>query len=227
MLFMTCQNRDMDQTTPHGAMLCHQNMFGRFVYPRGIKPDIPLWDNWCLDNGAFTGFDESAFTKALRKLMPYRANCRFVVAPDIPFDWQGTLKQFPEWARFIHALGYPVAIALQDGATVDDLPWSQLDAVFVGGSTLWKREQYNDLPMFKTVLTPRDEIIQEAKQRGMWVHIGRQANSRKQLIAAKAMGADSVDGTGERFKPNAYFPWIAQTMWELSQWPSPSTPQIL
>jgi hypothetical protein len=200
-------------------MVCHQDLFGRFVHPKNINlTDVQMWDNWCLDNGAFGGFDELAFMRALKTLLPYRAFCRFVVAPDVPFNWQETLKQFPDWSRFIRVLGYPVAIALQDGATVDNVPWTLTDAIFVGGSTKWKRELYIDRPMFREfMVTPRDFIISEAKRRGMWVHIGRQANSPKQLIAAAAMGADSVDGTGEKFRPNIYFRWIAKTMWELSQ----------
>lgn len=217
MLFMTTQ----ESGPIYDAMEANQKYFGKFVSVRLRKTNdmssLALWDNWCMDNGAFRGFNSGVFLHFLKSCLPYKSTCKFVAVPDVPFNWQSTLNMFDDWQKTIHRLGFPRAIAVQDGATVDSIPWSDVEAIFIGGSTLWKREYYADLPMFSHVLTPRDEIIMEAKKRGLWVHIGRQGNSIKQLYYAKSMGANGVDGTGELFRPGRYFNWISQTIWEIAQ----------
>jgi hypothetical protein len=101
--------------------------------------------------------------------------CRYVVG-----DAARTRELFVVWAPRVRAYGYPLAYVLQDG--VDVLPWHEVDAVFVGGTT-----------EFKLSATAR-RCVHEAKMRGKWVHMGR-VNSRRRLREAEAMGVDSVDGT--------------------------------
>jgi hypothetical protein len=223
MLFMTSVN-----TGPrYKAMLAHQEMFGKFASPRGHSKDVSLWDNWALDNGAFAGFDQNAFFAYIKALLPRKAHCKFVVVPDIPFQWEPTLVKFHDWHDSIRRLGFPVGIAVQDGATVQNVPWDDIDALFIGGSTEWKRQQWrqvdDDLPLFSgrayTMERPTAivDLINEAKCRGKWIHIGRSANTADQLWYAYKLGADSVDGTGERFQPDVKFKWIAKTMWEIHE----------
>lgn len=208
----------------HKAMLAHQNMFGKFVDAKRVA-DIGLWQTWGADNGAFTGFDQDRFMKNFRILLPFQSACKFVVVPDVPFCWEPTLEKFKDWSPTVRRLGFPLALAVQDGATVENVPWCEFDALFVGGSTEWKRQQWrqtdNDLPLFTgkpysmerpTVVA---DLITEAKIRGKWVHIGRSANTPAQLWYAYRLGADSVDGTGEKYQPDVKFKWIAQTMWEI------------
>jgi hypothetical protein len=227
MLFMTSRSGGPQRK----AMLAHQDMFGAFVSARAKQAgiELSLWDNWALDNGAFAGFDQDTFMTKLRRFMPYRANCCFVVVPDVPYQWQPTLARFKDWAPSLRRMGFKIALAVQDGATVEQVPWRDLDALFIGGSTEWKRQlprrtdASDNLPLFTGVpeqyeqLSTVAELVNEAKVRDKWVHIGRSANSSRQLWYAYRLGADSVDGTHERYAPNVNFPWIAQTMWDIHQ----------
>lgn len=233
MLFMTSHS---DSVYMRAAMY-NQQYYGRFINPTKYNMDCALWNNWCADNGAFTGFDKNVFFKALERLFPYRKTCRFVVIPDVPFNWKETIEKFPKWNKTIRGMGFPTALAVQDGATIDNIPWDDFDCLFIGGSTEWKRSQYKiikfpkskkkvddftDLPLFR--LKPVQiqqfnivpQLIVEAKKRGKWVHMGRQANSIKQLWSAQKWGADSIDGTGETKRPDEYFKKFAQAMWEIN-----------
>jgi hypothetical protein len=136
---------------------------------------------WAADNAAFSGFDPDAFARMLEHLAGV-PGCLFVVAPDVVADATATLDQFGSWADRIHAAGLPVALAAQDGLEQLTVPWNDLEAFFVGGSTHWK-------------LSPTTAaLVAEAKRRGKWVHMGR-ANSGMRFEYAKAIGCDSVDGS--------------------------------
>lgn len=216
MLFMTSR----DTGSVARATFAHQEMFGRFVNPRRQSIDLRGWSAWVGDNGAFTGFDKDRFMNCIRKLLPYSNACKALIVPDVPFHWEPTLVKFRDWAPSIRRLGFPAAIAVQDGATIDNIPWGNFDALFVGGSTDWKRQSgIDDLPLFRPLGngSPVAEIVQEAKRRGLWVHMGRSANSIRQLWYAFSLGVDSVDGTCETKAPDREFRWIAQTMWEIHQ----------
>ena len=208
MLFMTCRSTDKNVD----ACLAHQELFGRFVNPRWEGPELQNWNVWVGDNGAFTGFDQDVFMKAIKGLLPYRDTCKCLTVPDVPFFWEPTLVKFKDWSPSIRRMGFPVGLAVQDGATVNNILWDEIDALFIGGSTYWKRDGAM-LPQYKS---PVGEIIAEAKVRNKWVHIGRSANSKKQLAYAYNIGADSVDGTNETKMPDHEFKkWIAPTMWSI------------
>lgn len=213
MLFMTC--RDTGNVTD--AAFAHQEMFGRFVNPRRQSVGLTNWQAWVGDNGAFTGFDKDVFMGCVRKLLPYQSTCKCLTVPDVPFQWLPTLDMFRDWSPSIRRMGFPVGLAVQDGATVSNIPWPEIDAVFVGGSTQWKRQQPRIAGGIIERPTVVKEIVNEAKSRGLWVHVGRSANAPKQLWYAYDLGADSVDGTRETYAPDREFRWIAQTMWEIHQ----------
>jgi len=97
-------------------------------------------------------------------------------------DWAATLERWDQWAPRVAAAGHKVAVVAQDGATPATVPWHQIDAVFIGGSTTWK------------LGADAIDIMGEAQARGVWVHVGR-VNSRRRLRWAAAHGANSVDGT--------------------------------
>ncbi len=137
---------------------------------------------WAADNGAFSGFDPRRFRRFLRRLAGH-PGCLFVVCPDVVLDARATLNLFGEWCLEVRASGQPVAFVGQDGAEDGDLPWSDLDAWFVGGSTRWKLSQASA------------DLCQEARARGKHIHMGR-VNSRRRLRAAFDMGCHSVDGSG-------------------------------
>lgn len=136
---------------------------------------------WAMDNGAFTNFDAPAFIRALKR---YRkiTRCLFVVAPDVWQDAAQTCDLFEEWHWVIRYCGYPVAFVLQDGMSQHEMRWDDFDALFVGGSDEYKLSD------------EARRYVQEAKQRGKWVHMGR-VNTPKRLQQAKEFGCDSVDGT--------------------------------
>ena len=160
--------------------------------PTMRTPDIGNKYNgmvWAADNGCYS--NPKAYTDerylAWLDRQP-RADCLFASAPDVVGDAQATLKRAAPMLLRIKAIGFPVALVAQDGLTVEDVPWEGIDALFIGGSTEWK-------------LGPEvPPLVDEAKRRGKWVHMGR-VNSWRRLEYARAIGCDSVDGTILRFNP--------------------------
>ncbi len=137
--------------------------------------------------------------------------CLFATAPDVLCDAEATLKvehsrRMLAWVR--HA-GFPAALVAQDGLEDLDVPWDDLDALFLGGSTAWK-------------LGPAAAALAaEAKRRRKWVHMGR-VNSLKRLRYADAIGCDSADGTYLTYGPDANLPsllaWLRQVNDQPALW---------
>lgn len=153
---------------------------------------------WAMDNGAYLGFDTTAFMAMLQRFHG-RVGCRFVAAPDVVGDGAATLAKWPFWSAVIRGAGFIPALVLQDGMLASEVPWRELGAVFVGGFTEWKMgPQAADLMAY-------------AKARGLWVHVGR-VNSEERTWAIFNRGADSFDGTGFSMFPNINIPkglaWI-------------------
>lgn len=134
---------------------------------------------WAADNDAFSKWDADKYRRMLDAIQPI-PGCLFVTAPDVVGDAAATLSQFHEWKPTLQAVGQPVALVSQDG--LDDPPWDEFDALFVGGTSQWKLGE------------PSAELVREAKRRGKWVHMGR-VNSFRRVTYAKALGCDSIDGT--------------------------------
>ena len=115
-------------------------------------------------------------------------------------DHEATLIRSAPWLPKIRALGFPAAFVIQDGATIDTIPWDDFDAVFIGGTT--------DFKLSDTAL----DIIRAAKDRGKWVHVGR-VNSRRRFLRFSSI-ADSCDGTFLTFGPRIRLPellgWIRE-----------------
>jgi hypothetical protein len=80
-------------------------------------------------------------------------------------------------------LGYRAALVAQDGATPESVPWDSCEALFVGGTTKWKLGS-------PAVVA----LLDEARRRGKWVHLGR-VNSYERTIIAALRKCDSIDGT--------------------------------
>lgn len=161
--------------------------WGRLIQP-GNSGDVTAWRCWAADNAAFGGrFDPAAFGRMLARYDYARSWCLFAVAPDVVGDAVQTLEMFRPWSVRIRSLGYRVAYVAQDGAELYGLP--DADALFIGGSTEWK------------LSGEAGAMIQRARARGMWVHMGR-VNSRKRIAHAQRWGCDSVDGTCPAFGPD-------------------------
>lgn len=76
-----------------------------------------------------------------------------------------------------------------------DATWGRIDCLFIGGSTEYKLGSH------------AEALVREAKNRGLWVHMGR-VNSQSRFAYARAIGCDSVDGSSfsrwrDRWLPEA------------------------
>lgn len=152
---------------------------------------------WAADNAAYSAATYPGDDAWLAWLDTFtdgeRSRCMFATAPDVVGDHEATLARSLPWLPVIRSLGYKAAFVLQDGATVDSVPWDAFDVAFVGGSTAWKLG-----PDAKT-------LIAEALVRGKGVHVGR-VNSQRRFLAFAALGCDSADGTYLAFGPETNLP---------------------
>lgn len=136
---------------------------------------------WAIDNGAFARLEVKAFVSLLAREHHHRENCLFVTAPDVVSSARRTLEVFQHWRPKLE--GWKVALACQDGQEDLPIPWDDIAAIFIGGSTNWK------------VSECAKQCVQAAKALGKWVHIGR-VNDPARFAYFDNLGADSCDGTG-------------------------------
>lgn len=115
--------------------------------------------------------------------------CLFVTAPDVVGDSLTTTFQFHQWRPEMD--GLPVGYVSQDGLLDENIPWSDIDAFFIGGSTEWKMSDQ------------AARQAREASRRGKWLHMGR-VNSQQRMKYAKSIGCDSVDGTSLSWWKDVY-----------------------
>lgn len=163
-----------------------------------VETTCSLGLKYCVDNAAFDwrNFAQEKYLALLRKVAaaPYRPV--FVTVPDQaprPGDADHshshdcTAYLFERWFRVLEFEGLdrlPLAFVAQNGLEdVADIPWECIEAVFVGGDDEFKLGDF--------VMT---ELVQEAKARGKWLHMGR-VNGRRRLRHAALAGFDSVDGS--------------------------------
>lgn len=160
-------------TKPHHGI--YRSRLGRGVY-------------WCLDNGMFTEkFIQEYWIAKIEALSQYKNTCLFIVIPDVIGDCKSTLAQFSHYRSMVK--DFPVALVSQDGIKehAKYIPWNDFDCLFVGGSDEHKLGKEGAW------------IIQEAKKRNKWVHVGR-VNSPSRIL--KFWQADSWDGTHLGFMPS-------------------------
>ena len=186
---------------------------GHLIVPRAwaLPSTLDLQPGrWAMDNGAFSGFDEGAYIRMLERFSGLggrvkgngsdgstTAGCLFVTAPDVVADAAATLARWPFWARLIRGLGFAPAFVAQDGLTADRVPWAELGALFIGGTTTYKES------------AEARGLCAYAKSRGVWVHWGRVNGKRRYELAMKA-GCDSIDGTGFSMFPDTNIPQAAE-----------------
>lgn len=194
--------------SPHAASLYDTPHIGILAsVRRGGRKDILGSKPWAADNECFNGaFEVGAFTRWLEGRIEYRDTCKFILAPDVVGDWAATLGRFAEWAPIIRGMGYPVGIALQDGATAESVPWGAIDAVFIGGATEWK--------LARGTL----DLCRQARGLGKWVHVGR-VNSTQRIRAFWDV-ADSFDGSKYDMFHKTWVPEaLAYMNWRKAQMP--------
>lgn len=163
----------------------------KFVHTmRQAKP----WFPYALDNGMFQAWTPAtnsidwakwrqmrpAWKDALNRALSYSQKPIWIVVPDVPGNAQATLRRYRRYAPVLRAMGFRLALAVQDGMTIHDVLALQIlpDVIAVGGSTDWKwataKQWCEDWPE---------------------VHILR-CNSIDKFEQARAWGAESCDGTG-------------------------------
>lgn len=176
-----------------------QRNVGRFCGPRNhhrMADSVRAGFLWAADNDAFNGFNPVKFERMLDDLEGVQG-CLFVTCPDVVADAAATFHLYLKWSRPILGRGLPLGYVAQDGATPDELPWNGMSALFVGGSTEWK------------LSVDAARIVEAAKDRGKWVHMGR-VNTWRRLEYAKSIGVDSVDGTKLSMWTDTYLPRFSE-----------------
>lgn len=136
---------------------------------------------WAIDNGGYTGLDIPAFMALLSRERDRRDHCLFVAVPDIVGSARRTLEVFDRWSPRLE--GWRLALVCQDGQENLPIPWDDIAAVFIGGTTQWKCSDH------------ALHIIRAAKALEKWVHVGR-VNDPIRFRHFEEAGADSCDGTG-------------------------------
>jgi hypothetical protein len=158
------------------------------ITPR-MRQTPPAGQPWAADNGRYSApqdYTDAGYLAWLAR-MP-KESCLFATAPDVVGDARATLDLSAPMLAPIRAAGYPVALVAQDGLESMAVPWDDFDALFIGGTTVWKLGD------------AAADLAREAKRRGKWVHMGR-VNSRSRMVYAESIGCDSADGTSLRFDP--------------------------
>lgn len=147
----------------------------------GVPTESPL--PYAADNGAFAGFDESAFRAMLARLAAAPRKPLWVTAPDVVGDARATLDLWPGWSLEVGSYGLTPAFVLQDGQTIGRLPDAR--AWFIGGSTAFKES------------SKVWELVGHVKRRdpNCQVHMGR-CNTKRRIRIAWEIGVDTIDGTG-------------------------------
>jgi hypothetical protein len=133
-----------------------------------------------VDNGGFTTQDIGAFRRLVKRLGPYKADCKFLVMPDVPGDGRRTLELFRLFKD--EFAGWPLAITIQNGIENLDIPWVDVAAVFMAGLGDWKMG------------AGAVGIIKAAKWLEKWVHVGRISDARRWKFFEE-LGCDSADSS--------------------------------
>lgn len=151
---------------------------------------------WAADNGCFgKGYPgDDAWICWLQSFSPeQRSTCLFASAPDVVGDGEASLRRSLPWLSVIREMGYPVALVTQDGMVPANIPWREIDWLFIGGSDEHKLGD------------EAKALISAAQRCGKRVHVGR-VNSHRRYQAMSALGCDSVDGTYLGYGPATNLP---------------------
>lgn len=153
---------------------------------------------WACDNSAYSNPDDRKFWNLGIDAWEWEsfAPPEWVAVPDVVGDHAATVELFESWTSTwefeIGCIPFPMAFVLQNGVSVNSVPWDRIAAVFVGGDDSFKLKQCH-------------KIVDEAKNRGKLVHVGR-VNSLCRLRYAIGLGADSVDGSSFSMFPDTKIP---------------------
>lgn len=139
---------------------------------------------WAIDNGFFSpDANIEAWIALLAREQHHQKKCLFVTLPDVVGSARRTLEVYEHWRRDERLRGWKRALVCQDGQEDLQMPWDDISAIFLGGSTNWKCGPH------------AVHLIKAAKALGKWVHAGR-VNGPERWEHFESLGADSADGTG-------------------------------
>ena len=163
---------------------------------------------WCADNAVYGGGypGDQRYLRWLSARRHLSWWCEFAVAPDVVCDAAATLARSAPMLPKIRRLGYPAALVAQNGLEHLTVPWDSFDVLFIGGDDEWKEG------------TAAADLVEQARARGKWVHMGR-VNTRRRLRLAASIGCDSVDGTDLARGPDRNLPPLLSWLRELD-WPA-------
>jgi hypothetical protein len=176
----------------HLRQLLLDNNVGVMTTPYSFRYALPEW-NWAADNGCFSNKWAANTWMSWLESQSNPETALFATIPDVVADHCGTLERWHQWSWRVQNLGYKTAFVLQDGAHSNKMPWDEMDALFIGGTTEYK------------LSSEARFIIERAKELGKWVHMGR-VNSIRRIKLAYEWGCDSVDGTYIAFGPDVNTP---------------------
>lgn len=140
----------------------------------------PHW-GYALDNGRFSQgarWSETELFKLYDRAAAFPRQPGWALVPDVLGDWDATRREWDVWAPRIAAYGWPLALAVQDGSTLESAAAIGADVIFVGGSTKFKWSTFHKW----AARFPR-------------VHVGR-VNAPREGYRCFLAGVESVDGTG-------------------------------
>lgn len=144
------------------------------------NPDGP----WAIDNGFYSpDADIDAWLALLEREQHHQKKCLFVTLPDVVGSARRTLEVFEHWRRVEALRGWKRALVCQDGQENLPMPWNDIDAIFLGGSTNWKCGPY------------AVHLVKAAKALRKWVHAGR-VNGPERWEHFEKLGVNSADGSG-------------------------------
>lgn len=138
-----------------------------------------------IDNGAFSGFDSSAFERLLSRNEKHKQKCLFVTVPDIVGNARRTRELYFHYTQkeFMKPWADKWAFVLQDGMEDFAMEWYAMRYLFVGGTNEFKDSN------------AAYDIVKTAKALDVPVHVGR-VNTFKRYETYAALGADTCDGSG-------------------------------
>ena len=139
-------------------------------------------ETFAIDNGAFTRFNAKGFRSILEREQAVSNQCLFVCCPDIVGNARRTLEIYSRKYKFIPA-SWKAALVAQDGLEDLEVPWHDLECLFIGGKDPWKDSQC------------AKDLVRTAKILGKHVHVGR-VNSVERYRMFAELGADTCDGSG-------------------------------
>lgn len=181
------------------TMLAHPRADLGVMLQPGMRNLVDFnFTHWAADNGCFAqgeAFDPGAWLEWLAARRSGRATCLFAVAPDVLGDWQGTWERSAPYFPTLRQLGFKPALVAQDGMPLRLLDLGGFDVLFIGGSDDYKLSE------------DAYAAAARAKQRGLWVHLGR-VNSLRRLRAARVSSFDSADGTFVKYGPDRRLPEV-------------------